>query len=464
MKEQNKKWSGRFDEPVDKLVQIFTASVDFDQRLALYDIQGSLAHAEMLKKQKIISATDFKKIDQGLKKISEQIMLGKFKWSVSDEDVHLNIEKKLTQLIGDAGKKLHTGRSRNDQIATDLRLFLRDITDEVILKITKLQKNIVSLAKKNINSYMPGLTHLQIAQPISFAHHMMAYYEMLDRDKNRFFDGRKRINQLPLGSAALAGTTYPIDRKFVAKKLKFDGISMNSLDAVSDRDFAIEFCFNASMLMTHLSRLSEELIMWMSPFFNFIDIADKFCTGSSIMPQKKNPDVPELIRGKVARVNGNLLSLLTLMKSQPLAYNKDNQEDKEPVFDSADTVIGSLEIYADLVGHITVNKKQMLHYAEEGFSTATDLADYLVKKGVPFRISHEIVANLVNHAVKNDLSLHEIELADLKKFSSLIQKDVYDFLTVEGSVAARSHIGGTSPKQVTKAINLAEIQLKKKLR
>ena len=464
MKEQNKKWSGRFDEPVDKLVQIFTASVDFDQRLALYDIQGSLAHAEMLKKQKIISATDFKKIDQGLKKISEQIMLGKFKWSVSDEDVHLNIEKKLTQLIGDAGKKLHTGRSRNDQIATDLRLFLRDITDDVILKITKLQKNIVSLAKKNINSYMPGLTHLQIAQPISFAHHMMAYYEMLDRDKNRFFDGRKRINQLPLGSAALAGTTYPIDRKFVAKKLKFDGISMNSLDAVSDRDFAIEFCFNASMLMTHLSRLSEELIMWMSPFFNFIDIADKFCTGSSIMPQKKNPDVPELIRGKVARVNGNLLSLLTLMKSQPLAYNKDNQEDKEPVFDSADTVIGSLEIYADLVGHITVNKKQMLHYAEEGFSTATDLADYLVKKGVPFRTSHEIVANLVNHAVKNDLSLHEIELADLKKFSSVIQKDVYDFLTVEGSVAARSHIGGTSPKQVTKAINLAEIQLKKKLR
>ena len=464
MKEQNKKWSGRFDEPVDKLVQIFTASVDFDQRLALYDIQGSLAHAEMLKKQKIISATDFKKIDQGLKKISEQIMLGKFKWSVSDEDVHLNIEKKLTQLIGDAGKKLHTGRSRNDQIATDLRLFLRDITDEVILKITKLQKNIVSLAKKNINSYMPGLTHLQIAQPISFAHHMMAYYEMLDRDKNRFFDGRKRINQLPLGSAALAGTTYPIDRKFVAKKLKFDGISMNSLDAVSDRDFAIEFCFNASMLMTHLSRLSEELIMWMSPFFNFIDIADKFCTGSSIMPQKKNPDVPELIRGKVARVNGNLLSLLTLMKSQPLAYNKDNQEDKEPVFDSADTVIGSLEIYADLVGHITVNKKQMLHYAEEGFSTATDLADYLVKKGVPFRTSHEIVANLVNHAVKNDLSLHEIELADLKKFSSVIQKDVYSFLTVEGSVAARSHIGGTSPKQVTKAISLAEIQLKKKLR
>jgi len=464
MKEQNKKWSGRFDEPVDKLVQIFTASVDFDQRLALYDIQGSLAHAEMLKKQKIISATDFKKIDQGLNNISEQIMLGKFKWNVSDEDVHLNIEKKLTQLIGDAGKKLHTGRSRNDQIATDLRLFLRDITDEVILKITKLQKNIVSLAKKNINSYMPGLTHLQIAQPISFAHHMMAYYEMLDRDKNRFFDGRKRINQLPLGSAALAGTTYPIDRKFVAKKLKFEGISMNSLDAVSDRDFAIEFCFNASMLMTHLSRLSEELIMWMSPFFNFIDIADKFCTGSSIMPQKKNPDVPELIRGKVARVNGNLLSLLTLMKSQPLAYNKDNQEDKEPVFDSADTVIGSLEIYADLVRHITVNKKQMLDYAEEGFSTATDLADYLVKKGVPFRTSHEIVANLVNHAVKNDLSLHEIELADLKKFSSVIQKDVYDFLTVEGSVAARSHIGGTSPKQVTKAISLAEIQLKKKLR
>ena len=463
MKEQNKKWSGRFDEPVDKLVQIFTASVDFDQRLALYDIQGSLAHAEMLKKQKIISATDFKKIDQGLKKISEQIMLGKFKWSVSDEDVHLNIEKKLTQLIGDAGKKLHTGRSRNDQIATDLRLFLRDITDEVVLKITKLQKNIVSLAKKNINSYMPGLTHLQIAQPISFAHHMMAYYEMLDRDKNRFFDGRKRINQLPLGSAALAGTTYPIDRKFVAKKLKFEGISMNSLDAVSDRDFAIEFCFNASMLMTHLSRLSEELIMWMSPFFNFIDISDKFCTGSSIMPQKKNPDVPELIRGKVARVNGNLIALLTLMKSQPLAYNKDNQEDKEPVFDSADTIVDSLEIYAALIKSIKVNKKIMLKYAGDGFSTATDLADYLVKKGLPFRTSHEIVAEIVNYAVKSKIHLHEIQMSEFKKYSNKIDDDVYEVLTVLGSVTARDHIGATSPKQILQAIKKAEINLRKKL-
>ena len=339
MSKQIKKWSGRFDEPVNKLVQIFTASVDFDKRLALYDIKGSLAHAEMLNKQKIITNSDFKKIQQGLNKIQTLVINNEFIWSVDDEDVHLNIEKKLTQLIGEAGKKLHTGRSRNDQVATDLRLFLRDVTDDVIEKIIQLQKSIIGFAKKNADVFMPGLTHLQIAQPISFAHHLMAYYEMLERDKRRFFDSKKRINQLPLGAAALAGTSYPIDRKWVAKKLKFDGLCENSIDAVSDRDFAIEFLFDASLLMTHLSRLSEELIMWMSPFFGYIEIADSFCTGSSIMPQKKNPDVPELIRGKVARVNGNLMALLTLMKSQPLAYNKDNQEDKEPVFDSADTIV-----------------------------------------------------------------------------------------------------------------------------
>ena len=463
MSKQIKKWSGRFDEPVNKLVQIFTASVDFDKRLALYDIKGSLAHAEMLNKQKIITNSDFKKIQQGLNKIQTLVINNEFKWSVDDEDVHLNIEKKLTQLIGEAGKKLHTGRSRNDQVATDLRLFLRDVTDDVIEKIIQLQKSIIGFAKKNVDVFMPGLTHLQIAQPISFAHHLMAYYEMLERDKRRFFDSKKRINQLPLGAAALAGTSYPIDRKWVAKKLKFDGLCENSIDAVSDRDFAIEFLFDASLLMTHLSRLSEELIMWMSPFFGYIEIADSFCTGSSIMPQKKNPDVPELIRGKVARVNGNLMALLTLMKSQPLAYNKDNQEDKEPVFDSADTIVDSLEIYTALIKSIKVNKKIMLKYAGDGFSTATDLADYLVKKGLPFRTSHEIVAGIVNYAVKAKVHLHEIQMSEFKKYSKKIDDDVYEVLTVLGSVTARDHIGATSPKQILQAIKKAEINLRKKL-
>lgn len=463
MTTKTSKWSKRFDEPVSEIVQIFSASVDFDKRLAFYDIQGSLAHAEMLKKQKIIHVSDFNKIKKGLIKIKQLIQDDKFDWNIQDEDVHLNIERKLTQLVGESGKKLHTGRSRNDQVATDLRLFLRDTTDEVIKKIINLQKSIISFSKKNVDVAMPGLTHLQIAQPINFAHHMLAYYEMLERDKKRFFDSRKRINILPLGSAALAGTTFPIDREWVAKKLKFDGISSNSIDAVSDRDFAIEFLFNASLMMTHLSRLSEELVMWMSPFFGFIEIADRFCTGSSIMPQKKNPDIPELIRGKVGRVNGNLIALLTLMKSQPLAYNKDNQEDKEPVFDTSDTVVTSLEIYSDLIQSIKVNKEKMNKYAGEGFSTATDLADYLVKKGIPFRTSHETVAGLVNYAIKKNINLHEIELKEFKKYSKLIKNDVYDVLSVHGSIDARSHRGGTGTKQVKKAIAQAKINLGKKL-
>ena len=455
-KNNKNKWSARFTEPVHALVQSYTASINFDQRLALYDIQGSLAHAEMLKNQKIITAKDFNKIKAGLLKIEEQVKKNTFEWKIEDEDVHFNIEKKLIYLIGEAGKKLHTGRSRNDQIATDLRLFLRDITDDILKKIKILQKSIITLAEKNIDTLIPGLTHLQIAQPISFAHHLLAYFEMVERDKQRFIDTRKRINILPLGSAALAGTTYPINRAWVAKKLKFNAVAQNSLDAVSDRDFAIEFSFNVSMLMMHLSRFSEELIMWMSPFFGYIKIADQFCTGSSIMPQKKNPDVPELIRGKVGRVYGNLMSLLTLMKAQPLAYNKDNQEDKEPVFDSVDTVQDTLTIFAEMVKNIKVDKKRMASFAGQGFSTATDLADYLVKKGMPFRESHEIVSAVVQYAEQSNLSLEQIEFNKLKSFSKLIEKDIYQILTISGSVNARQHEGGTAISAVKKAISKAK--------
>jgi argininosuccinate lyase len=451
-KNNKNKWSARFTEPVHSLVQSYTASINFDKRLALYDVQGSLVHAEMLKNQKIISVKDFNKIKTGLIKIEGQIKNNTFQWKIEDEDVHFNIEKKLIHIIGEAGKKLHTGRSRNDQIATDLRLFLRDITDDILKKIKTLQKNIVSLAEKNIETLMPGLTHLQIAQPISFAHHLLAYFEMIERDKQRFIDARKRINILPLGSAALAGTSYPINRAWVAKKLKFNAVAQNSIDAVSDRDFAIEFSFNVSMLMMHLSRFSEELIMWMSPFFGYIKIADQFCTGSSIMPQKKNPDVPELIRGKVGRVYGNLMSLLTLMKAQPLAYNKDNQEDKEPVLDSVDTIQDTLTIFAEMVKNIKVDKKRMASFAGQGFSTATDLADYLVKKGMPFRESHEVVSAVVQYAEQSGLSLEKIELNKLKSFSKLIQKDIYQVLTISGSVNARHHEGGTAINAVKKAI------------
>jgi len=453
--DNTKTWSGRFNEPVAELVKRYTASVSFDQRLAEFDIQGSLAHSRMLGAQGIISLDDVARIHQGLNEILQEIRSGKFEWLLDLEDVHLNIEKRLTDKIGDAGKRLHTGRSRNDQVATDVRLWLRNATDGVLAGIRKLQLSIVDLAEEHFDTAMPGFTHLQVAQPVTFGHHLLAYFEMLQRDAGRFADARKRINRLPLGAAALAGTSYPINREMVAQELGFDGVCENSLDAVSDRDFAIEFTAAAALVMTHLSRFSEELILWSSPRFGFIDIADRFCTGSSIMPQKKNPDVPELVRGKTGRVTGHLMALLTLMKGQPLAYNKDNQEDKEPLFDTADTLLVTLEIYADMLRGIKVDKPAMRLAAAEGFATATDLADYLVKKGTPFRDAHEVVALAVRHAVDKGCDLADLPLAELQKFSQHISDDVYGVLTLEGSLASRNHIGGTAPNQVKLAIGRA---------
>ena len=448
-------WSGRFNEPVDELVKQFTASVGFDKRLAEFDIAGSLAHARMLGAQGIIGTEDVKAIESGLTEILAEIQAGTFEWLLDLEDVHLNIEKRLTDKVGDAGKRLHTGRSRNDQVATDVRLWLRATADDVLAAIKNLQISVLALAEANFDTIMPGFTHLQVAQPVTFGHHLMAYFEMLKRDAERFADCRKRINRLPLGAAALAGTSYPINRDMVAKSLGFDGVCENSLDAVSDRDFAIEFIAAASVLMMHLSRFSEELILWSSPRFAFIDIADRFCTGSSIMPQKKNPDVPELVRGKTGRVYGHLVGLLTLMKGQPLAYNKDNQEDKEPLFDTTDTLLITLKIYADMLRGITVNKANMRQAALEGFATATDLADYLVKKGMAFRDAHEVVALAVKHGVQKGCDLADLSLGELQKFSSMIGDDVYQVLTLEGSLASRNHIGGTAPNQVKQAISRA---------
>ena len=445
-------WSGRFNEPVAELVKKYTASVDFDKRLAEFDIAGSIAHAKMLGAQGIIILEDVAKIEKGLTEILAEIQDGSFEWLLDLEDVHLNIEKRLTDKIGDAGKRLHTGRSRNDQVATDVRLWLRAAVDDILIAIKKLQLSIVDLAEQHADTIMPGFTHLQVAQPVTFGHHLLAYFEMLKRDAERFVDCRKRINRLPLGAAALAGTSYPINREMVAESLGFDGVCENSLDAVSDRDFAIEFAAASSLLMTHLSRFSEELILWSSPRFAFVDIADRFCTGSSIMPQKKNPDVTELVRGKTGRVNGHLVALLTLMKGQPLAYNKDNQEDKEPLFDTADTILMTLAIYADMLRGIEVNKAIMRQAALEGFATATDLADYLVKKGLPFRDAHEAVALAVKHAVQKKCDLADLPLSDLQQFHASIEDDVYGVLTLEGSLASRDHIGGTAPAQVKKAI------------
>ena len=451
-------WSARFAEPVAELVQRYTASVGFDKRMALVDIQGSLAHAEMLAAQKIISAEDYAQIQKGMSQILSEMKDGTFTWELALEDVHLNIEARLTKLVGDAGKRLHTGRSRNDQVATDIRLWLRGAIDEIQTELTALRSGMVNLAEKHAETIMPGFTHLQVAQPITFGHHMMAYAEMFARDAERLTDCRKRVNRLPLGSAALAGTSYPIDRERVAKTLGFDGVCHNSLDAVSDRDFAIEFCAAASLAMTHISRLSEELILWMNPRIGFIDLPDRFCTGSSIMPQKKNPDVPELARGKTGRVNGNLIALLTLMKGQPLAYNKDNQEDKEPLFDSADTLRDTLRIFADMVPHIQVKAEAMRAAALQGFATATDLADYLVKKGLPFRDAHEAVAHAVKACSNKGCDLSDLSLEDLRTAcglgsnAHLIEQDAFEFLTLEGSVNSRNHIGGTAPEQVKKAI------------
>ncbi len=452
-------WSARFSEPVSDLVKRYTASVFFDKRLAHVDIQGSLAHADMLAAQGIISAQDLADIQRGMAQILADIDAGNFEWLLDLEDVHLNIEKRLTELVGDAGKRLHTGRSRNDQVATDIRLYMRGAIDDILGLLKALRLALVDLAEKHADTILPGFTHMQVAQPVTFGHHMLAYVEMFGRDAERMADCRKRVNRLPLGSAALAGTTFPIDRERVARTLGFDDVCHNSLDAVSDRDFAIEFCAAAALVMTHVSRLSEELVIWMSPRVGFIDIADRFCTGSSIMPQKKNPDVPELARGKTGRVNGHLMSLLTLMKGQPLAYNKDNQEDKEPLFDTVDTLVDTLRIFADMAGGITVKPAAMRAAALQGYATATDLADYLVKKGLPFRDAHEAVAHAVRICEQKGCDLADLSLDELRAFSPLVDADVKEVLTLEGSVAARAHVGGTAPEQVRAAIRRVRSQL-----
>jgi argininosuccinate lyase len=448
-------WAGRFSEPMSDLVKRYTASVDFDRRMWRQDIRASIAHATMLAKQEIISAEDLADIERGMAQVAREIENGSFVWSLDLEDVHLNIEKRLTALVGDAGKRLHTGRSRNDQVATDIRLYLRDAIDELLPLLRRFQTSLLDLAEKEAATPLPGFTHLQVAQPVTFGHHLLAYFEMMQRDGERFSDCRRRTNRLPLGAAALAGTTYPIDRHFVAELLGFDGVCENSLDAVSDRDFAIEFCAACALLMMHLSRLSEELVLWMNPRFGFIRIADRFCTGSSIMPQKKNPDVPELARGKTGRVYGHLTALLTLMKGQPLAYNKDNQEDKEPLFDAIDTVSDTLRIFAEMIAGITVNPERMRNALAEGFATATDLADFLTRKGLPFRDAHEIVGRAVRRAEELGVDLAQLPLAELQSFSSLLGEEVFAVLTVDGSLAARAHIGGTAPKQVLAAISRA---------
>ena len=448
--------SARFSESTDAFVEEFTASIQFDQRMYQQDIQGSIAHAKMLTEAGLLTSQELEAIIGGLTQIQQEIAAGDFQFSIKQEDIHMNIEARLTDLIGITGKKLHTGRSRNDQVATDIRLYLRDEIDVILPEIKRLQQGILTIAEKEAETIMPGFTHLQTAQPVTFGHHMMAWFEMIERDKERLLDCRKRVNTMPLGSAALAGTTYPINRELTAKLLEFDRISENSLDSVSDRDFVIEFTAFASTLLMHLSRFSEELVLWSSAQFQFIDLPDRFCTGSSIMPQKKNPDVPELVRGKTGRVYGHLMSLLTLMKSQPLAYNKDNQEDKEPLFDTVDTVRGSLRAFADMVPAILVKRENTYAAAKNGFSTATDLADYLVNKGLAFRDAHEVVGLAVAHGIQTKQDLSEMSLQTLQDFSDRIGKDVYEVLTLEGSVSARDHFGGTAPKQVKEAIQRAK--------
>ncbi|MFT7109518.1 MAG: argininosuccinate lyase [Psychrobacter glaciei] len=455
----NSAWGGRFSEPTDAFVQRFTASVEFDQRMYAQDIQGSVAHATMLAKVGVLTEGERDEIIKGLAEIKVDIEAGNFEWSIALEDVHMNIEAALTAKIGITGKKLHTGRSRNDQVATDIRLFLRSEIDHMSSEVTRLQQGLIELATKEADTIMPGFTHLQTAQPVTFGHHLLAWNEMLERDFARLQDCRKRTNVMPLGAAALAGTTYPIDRHMTAELLGFDAPTENSLDSVSDRDFAIEFTAACATIMMHLSRFSEELVLWASAQFNFIDLPDRFCTGSSIMPQKKNPDVPELVRGKAGRIFGHLMSLLTLMKSQPLAYNKDNQEDKEPLFDTIDNVGGSLRAFADMMPHVVAKKEVMREAALRGFSTATDLADYLVRKGVAFRDSHEIVGSAVGYGVKSGKDLGEMSLEELQQFGDMITDDVFDVLTLEGSVSARDHLGGTAPNQVRAAAKRATAKL-----
>lgn len=457
----NQAWGGRFSEQTDVFVEAFTASVGFDRRMYKQDIAGSRAHAEMLANVGVLSKKDLKAILSGLDQVEKEIESGSFEWSVAREDVHMNIEARLTSLIGDAGKRLHTGRSRNDQVATDIRLYLRDEIDGILGLIKQLQSGLLDVAEREADTILPGFTHLQVAQPVTFGHHLLAWFEMLVRDASRLRDGRVRMNQCPLGAAALAGTTYPIDREMTASTLGFDSPTRNSLDSVSDRDFAIEFCAAAAILMTHLSRMSEELILWSSAQFDYIDLPDRFCTGSSIMPQKKNPDVPELVRGKTGRVNGHLIALLTLMKSQPLAYNKDNQEDKEPLFDTVDTLRGCLRAFADMIPALQCKHANMYAAAKQGFSTATDLADYLVRKGLAFRDAHEIVGKAVAYGIRSGKDLSEMTLEELQKFSGKISADVTEALTLEGSVGARDHIGGTAPMQVLSAVRQARGRLEK---
>ncbi len=448
MNKVSKPWGGRFTEPTDAFVEAFTASVSFDQRLYRHDIEGSKAHARMLAHVGVISVDECDKIIMGLDQIQEEIETGHFNWSVALEDVHMNIEARLTELIGDTGKKLHTGRSRNDQVATDIRLYLREEIDTLGAELVRLMHGLLDQAERYAATIMPGFTHLQVAQPITFGHHLLAWYEMLERDRQRLMECRTRVNVMPLGSAALAGTSYPIDRAYTAELLGFAGPTQNSLDSVSDRDFAIELNAAGALMMTHLSRMAEELVLWTTSQFAFISLPDRYCTGSSIMPQKKNPDVPELVRGKTGRVHGNLIALLTLMKSQPLAYNKDNQEDKEPLFDTVDTLSGSLRAFADMIPAIEANEHTMYAAAKQGFSTATDLADYLVRHGLPFRDAHEVVGQAVRYAADKHCDLADLSLTELQDFSYHIQEDVFEVLTLEGSVAARNHIGGTAPQQV----------------
>lgn len=445
-------WSGRFSEPVSEFVLRYTQSVSFDKRMAMADIQGSLAHAAMLAKCGVISEQDLADIRRGMATITDEIKTGKFLWQLELEDVHLNIEARLTALIGDAGKRLHTGRSRNDQVATDIRLYLRGEIDEIIRLLDHLQEVLVAQAHKEYNTIMPGFTHMQVAQPVTFGHHMLAYVEMFERDRERMSDLRHRVNRSPLGAAALAGTTYPIDREYSAKLLGFEAVAQNSLDAVSDRDFGIEFTSAASLIMVHISRLSEELVYWISQPFSFVKLPDRFTTGSSIMPQKKNPDVPETARGKCARVVGDLISMAMLMKGLPLAYNKDLQEDKEPVFDAIDTVKDTLRAFIEMMAGVVPNREQMRKAAAAGYPTATDLADYLTRRGVPFRTAHDIVGRVVRHASEAGCDIAELSLDDLRSYSDVISDDVYKVLTLEGSVAARNHVGGTAPNQVLKQV------------
>ncbi|MGZ5060295.1 MAG: argininosuccinate lyase [Usitatibacter sp.] len=454
-----KAWSGRFSEPLDALTLRFNASISFDQRLAEYDIQGSLAHARMLARAGIIGAADLAAIERGMAQILADVQAGRFAWSLEREDVHFNIEHRLTELVGEAGKRLHTARSRNDQVATDIRLWLRAQIDEISGLLTGVRSGLLDLAEKHADTLMPGFTHMQVAQPVTFGHHLMAYFEMFSRDAERLADCRRRLNRLPLGASALAGTSFPIDRESVAKELGFDGVCENSMDAVSDRDFAVEFLAAASLAMAHVSRLSEELVIWMSPAFSFVRIANRFCTGSSIMPQKKNPDVPELMRGKTGRVYGSLVAMLTVIKGQPLAYNKDNQEDKEPLFDAADTLRDVFALLAELLKGIEPDPARMREALRQGYATATDLADYLVRKGVPFRDAHEIVARAVRAAEESGRDLGELDPGALRAFSPLIGDDVRSVLTPEGSVASRSHIGGTAPAAVRAAIARARKRL-----